>query len=54
MGPAYFPVLLGGLLAVLGAAVLLGSLVIDGPGVDRVQLPPAATDRRGQPRVRLR
>jgi hypothetical protein len=40
MGPAYFPVLLGGLLAVLGAAVLLGSLVIDGPGVDRFNFRP--------------
>jgi hypothetical protein len=30
MGPAYFPVLLGGLLAVLGAIVLMGSLVIGG------------------------
>jgi hypothetical protein len=40
MGPAYFPVLLGGLLAVLGAAVLLGSLVIDGPKVDRFNFRP--------------
>ena len=33
MGPAYFPVLLGGLLAVLGLIVLLGSLVLEGPKV---------------------
>ena len=33
MGPAYFPVLLGGLLAVLGLIVLVGSFAIDGPKV---------------------
>jgi hypothetical protein len=33
MGPAYFPVLLGGLLAFLGLVVLLGSLVMEGPKV---------------------
>jgi len=33
MGPAYFPTMLGGLLAVLGAIVLLGSLAIEGPPV---------------------
>ena len=33
MGPAYFPVVLGGLLAFLGLLVLLDSLVEDGPGV---------------------
>lgn len=33
MGPAYFPVLLGGLLAALGLIILLGSLVLDGPKV---------------------
>jgi hypothetical protein len=32
MGPAYFPVLLGGLLAVLGAIVLMGSFVIGASG----------------------
>ena len=30
MGPAYFPAVLGGLLAVLGAIVLMGSFVIGG------------------------
>lgn len=30
MGPAYFPAVLGGLLAVLGLIILLGSLAIDG------------------------
>jgi hypothetical protein len=33
MGPAYFPTVLGGLLAVLGAIVLVGSLTIEGPPV---------------------
>jgi hypothetical protein len=33
MGPAYFPTVLGGLLAVLGAIVLLGSFAIAGPPV---------------------
>ena len=33
MGPAYFPAVLGGLLAVLGAIILAGSLVIEGPKV---------------------
>jgi hypothetical protein len=33
MGPAYFPVLLGGLMAVLGLIVLLGSFAIAGPKV---------------------
>jgi hypothetical protein len=33
MGPAYFPVLLGGLLAVLGAIVLFNSLIFEGPEI---------------------
>jgi putative tricarboxylic transport membrane protein len=33
MGPAYFPTMLGGLLAVLGAVVLAGGLTIEGPPV---------------------
>ena len=33
MGPAYFPAVLGGLLAVLGAIVLAGSLTTEGPPV---------------------
>lgn len=40
MGPAYFPAVLGGLLAVLGVAVLLGSLVIKGPPVPAMNLRP--------------
>jgi len=33
MGPAYFPAVLGGLLAVLGFFVLLGSFAVEGPPV---------------------
>ena len=33
MGPAYFPTVLGGMLAVLGLIVLLGSFAIQGPPV---------------------
>jgi hypothetical protein len=33
MGPGYFPVLLGGLLVLLGAGILLKSLALDGPKV---------------------
>ena len=33
MGPAYFPTVLGGLLAVLGAIVMAGSFAIEGPPV---------------------
>ena len=40
MGPAYFPTVLGGLLAVLGLVVLLTSLTIDGPRVDRFHFRP--------------
>jgi len=34
MGPAYFPVLLGGLLVVLGAIVLMGSFVVGASGTE--------------------
>lgn len=40
MGPAYFPAVLGGLLAVLGLVVLLTSLAVDGPRVDRFHFRP--------------
>jgi hypothetical protein len=40
MGPAYFPVMLGGLLAVLGAVVLLNSLIVDGPAVAKFHFRP--------------
>jgi Tripartite tricarboxylate transporter TctB family len=42
MGPAYFPALLGGLLAVLGAVVLAGSLAIRGPNVPQFHFRPLA------------
>lgn len=35
MGPAYFPTVLGGLLALLGTVVLLSSLAVSGPPVPR-------------------
>ena len=40
MGPAYFPAVLGGLLAVLGLMVLAGSFVIAGPGVPAIHFRP--------------
>lgn len=33
MGPGYFPAVLGGLLAVIGAAVLIPSLTVEGPPI---------------------
>jgi hypothetical protein len=40
MGPAYFPTVLGGLLAVLGLIVLAGSFAIDGPPVPQFSFRP--------------
>ena len=40
MGPAYFPVLLGGLLAVLGLMVFIESLAMAGPKVPRFAFRP--------------
>ena len=40
MGPGYFPTMLGGLLAVLGVAVLLESLVVSGPPVPQFHFRP--------------
>ena len=40
MGPAYFPTLLGGLLAVLGLMTLAGSFVIEGPKVAQFHFRP--------------
>ena len=40
MGPAYFPVMLGGLLAFLGLLVLLDSLVEEGPEVAQFHFRP--------------
>ena len=40
MGPAYFPAVLGGLMAVLGFIVLLGSFAISGPPVPKFQFRP--------------
>ena len=40
MGPAYFPALLGGLMAVLGFIVLLGSFAVSGPPVPQFKFRP--------------
>lgn len=40
MGPAYFPTVLGGLLAVLGVLVLVESLAMEGPKVNRFYFRP--------------
>ena len=42
MGPAYFPAVLGGLLAVLGLMVISGSFVMEGPSVPTFHLRPVA------------
>ncbi len=40
MGPAYFPTVLGGLLAILGLAILVQSLVVEGSAVPPFLLRP--------------
>ena len=40
MGPAYFPALLGGLLAVLGLMVFIGSFALEGPPVPKMSMRP--------------
>ncbi len=40
MGPAYFPAVLGGLLALLGLIVLIESLAVTGPAVAKINLRP--------------
>jgi hypothetical protein len=40
MGPAYFPAVLGGLLAVLGIIVLLESVTVEGPKVATINFRP--------------
>lgn len=40
MGPAYFPTVLGGLLAILGLAILIESLAVRGPDVQRFHFRP--------------
>jgi hypothetical protein len=42
MGPAYFPTVLGGLLALIGLAIFVKSFVSDGPRVPRIVLRPMA------------
>jgi hypothetical protein len=43
-GAGVFPTVLGGLLAFLGALVLIESLAMDGPPVPKVRVPPADPD----------
>lgn len=40
MGPGYFPAVLGGLLALIGVAVLVPSLTVEGPPVQRFHFRP--------------
>src|SRR5687768_6231517 len=40
MGPAYFPIVLGGLLTVLGLSVFVEGLTIEGPRVPTISLRP--------------
>lgn len=40
MGPGYFPMILSGLILLLGAGLLIHSLIIEGPGIDPVQWRP--------------
>ena len=40
MGPAYFPTVLGGLLALIGLAIFIKSFVTNGPPVPRIVLRP--------------
>ena len=40
MGPAYFPTMLGGLLVVLGLAILVGSFLAQGPKVPQFHFKP--------------
>jgi len=40
MGPAYFPTVLGGLMAVLGLLIFAGSFVIEGPKVPAMHFRP--------------
>ena len=40
MGPGYFPTVLGGILAVLGAIVLFGSFAVEGPPVAKFHFRP--------------
>jgi hypothetical protein len=40
MGPAYFPAVLGGLMAALGGLILVGSFALEGPPVPEINLRP--------------
>ena len=40
MGPAYFPIMLGGLLALLGLVIFVQSLAVEGPPIPAMNLRP--------------
>ena len=40
MGPGYFPTILSGMIIAIGALLLVNSLVVDGPSIERVQFRP--------------
>jgi putative tricarboxylic transport membrane protein len=40
MGPAYFPIMLGGLLALLGLAIFVQSFAVEGPPIPAMNLRP--------------
>jgi hypothetical protein len=40
MGPAYFPTVLGGIMAVLGAIIFFQSLIVDGPKMAKLSFKP--------------
>ncbi len=40
MGPGYFPTILSGLIIAIGAGLLVNSLAVEGPPIERVQLRP--------------
>ena len=40
MGPAYFPIMLGGLLALLGALVFIASFAVEGPPLPHMNMRP--------------
>jgi hypothetical protein len=43
MGPAYFPTILGWLILGIGVILLVSSLKLDGPPIERIQLRPLLT-----------
>lgn len=42
MGPGYFPMIICGLICLIGLVVTVKSLALDGPAIERIQLRPVA------------